>query len=120
MDRARLNGPMVARLRRCAADTSSNWDGAITIYPPEARELVALIDDTEVKEPEPPCCGDAEESVRSGQTVLHTGGCVHRCDIPVTIAMPRRIGTYPCALTVGHPADVQHWIPEGYVRATDG
>lgn len=40
----RLNGPMVARLRGCAADTSSNWDGKITIYPPEARELVALID----------------------------------------------------------------------------
>ena len=40
----RLNGPMVARLRKCAADTSANWDGKITIYPPEARELVALID----------------------------------------------------------------------------
>jgi hypothetical protein len=41
----RLNGPMVARLRACAADTSPNWDGAVTVYPPEARELVALIDD---------------------------------------------------------------------------
>lgn len=40
----RLNGPMVARLRTCAADTSPNWDGRITIYPPEARELVNLID----------------------------------------------------------------------------
>lgn len=40
-----LNGPMVARLRQCAADTSPNWDGKITIYPPEARELVALIDE---------------------------------------------------------------------------
>ena len=40
----RLNGPMVERLRRCAADTSSNWDGAVTIYPPDARGLVALID----------------------------------------------------------------------------
>jgi hypothetical protein len=40
----RLNGPMVARLRKCAADTSPNWDGKTTIYPPEARELVALID----------------------------------------------------------------------------
>ena len=39
-----LNGPMLGRLRQCAADTSSNWDGKITIYPPEARELVALID----------------------------------------------------------------------------
>jgi hypothetical protein len=35
---------MVARLRGCAADTSPNWDGRVTIYPPEARELVALID----------------------------------------------------------------------------
>jgi hypothetical protein len=44
-DRARqLNGPMVARLRRCAADTSPNWDGAVTVYPPESRDLVALID----------------------------------------------------------------------------
>jgi hypothetical protein len=41
----RLNGPMVARLRACAADTSPNWDGAVTVYPPEARDLVALIDD---------------------------------------------------------------------------
>lgn len=41
----RLNGPMEARLRQCAADTSSNWAGKITIYPTEARELVALIDD---------------------------------------------------------------------------
>jgi hypothetical protein len=41
----RLNGPMVARLRKCAADTSANWDGRITIYPPEARELVGLIDE---------------------------------------------------------------------------
>lgn len=40
----RLNVPMVARLRHCAADTSSNWDGTINIYPPEARGLVALID----------------------------------------------------------------------------
>lgn len=39
-----LNQPMVAKLRRCAADISSNWDGQINIYPPEARELVALID----------------------------------------------------------------------------
>lgn len=43
-DQLRLNEPMVAKLRRCAADTSSNWDGQVTIYPPEARELVALID----------------------------------------------------------------------------
>jgi hypothetical protein len=40
----RLNVPMVNKLRRCAADTSSNWDGQITIYPPEARGLTALID----------------------------------------------------------------------------
>lgn len=43
-DQLRLNEPMVAKLRRCAADTSPNWDGKVTIYPPEARELVALID----------------------------------------------------------------------------
>lgn len=41
----RLNGPMVARLRKCAADTSPNWDGKILIYPPEARQLVGLIDE---------------------------------------------------------------------------
>lgn len=40
----RLNRPMVERLRQCAADTSPNWDGKVTVYPPEARELVALID----------------------------------------------------------------------------
>lgn len=39
-----LNGPMLARLRACAADTSPNWDGKVTIYPPEARDLVSLID----------------------------------------------------------------------------
>lgn len=39
-----LNEPMVARLRACAADTSPNWDGAITVYPPEAAGLVTLID----------------------------------------------------------------------------
>jgi hypothetical protein len=43
-DILRLNGPMVDRLRKCAADTDPNWAGRITIYPPEARELVALID----------------------------------------------------------------------------
>lgn len=40
----RLNGPMVERLRACAADTDPDWAGAITIYPPEARELVDLVD----------------------------------------------------------------------------
>ncbi len=43
--RTHLNGPMVARLRKCAAGTSPNWDEKITIYPPEARELIALIDE---------------------------------------------------------------------------
>lgn len=40
----RLNHPMVQRLRGCAADTDPDWAGKITIYPPEARSLVALID----------------------------------------------------------------------------
>lgn len=40
----RLNLPMLARLRRCAADASPNYDDAFTIYPPEAVGLVALID----------------------------------------------------------------------------
>jgi hypothetical protein len=39
-----LNGPMVNRLRACAADTTPNWEGATTVYPPETRGLVALID----------------------------------------------------------------------------
>jgi hypothetical protein len=40
-----LNGPMLGRLRQCAADTSSNWAGKmISIYPPEARGLVELVD----------------------------------------------------------------------------
>lgn len=51
--RPRLNGPMVDRLRKCAADTSPNWDGKITIYPPEARELVALIDAEAGGKPQP-------------------------------------------------------------------
>lgn len=46
----RLNVPMVAKLRKCAADTSSNWDGKVTVYPPEARALVALIDTAASKE----------------------------------------------------------------------
>lgn len=41
---ATLNTAMLDRLRRCAADTSPNWEGSITIYPPEARELVDLVD----------------------------------------------------------------------------
>lgn len=41
-----LNGPMVARIEKCAADTSPNGDGKITIYPPEARGLTALIAET--------------------------------------------------------------------------
>lgn len=41
---APLNGPMLARLRQCAADTSGSWIGAMTVYPPEARGLVAFID----------------------------------------------------------------------------
>lgn len=45
VDKARrLNQPMVERLRRCAADTRPDWAGAVTVYPPETRGLVALID----------------------------------------------------------------------------
>lgn len=40
----RLNRPMLASLRACAADTSPNWDATATVYPPSARDLVALID----------------------------------------------------------------------------
>lgn len=36
---------MIDRLRTCAADKSPNNVGRITIYPPEARELIALIDE---------------------------------------------------------------------------
>lgn len=49
--RHRLNEPMVSRLRQCAADTSANWDGRITIYPTEARQLVDLIDAAAEAEP---------------------------------------------------------------------
>ncbi len=42
-----LNGPMVKRIQRCAADTSSDWAGKITIFPPEARQLAELVDDVE-------------------------------------------------------------------------
>lgn len=42
--RRHLNQPMLNRLRKCAADTSPNWDGRITIYPNEARQLIALAD----------------------------------------------------------------------------
>ncbi len=41
---SRLNQPMMDRLRRCSWDRSPNWAGAITIYPPEARGLIDLID----------------------------------------------------------------------------
>lgn len=45
VDKARrLNQPMMQQLRSCAADTSSNWEGAVTVYPPSTRDLVALID----------------------------------------------------------------------------
>ncbi len=40
----RLNRPMIEQLRRAAADTSSNWDVTATVYPPSARDLVALVD----------------------------------------------------------------------------
>ncbi len=40
----RMNIPMTDRLRQCASDTSSNWDRKITIHPPEARQLLDLID----------------------------------------------------------------------------
>jgi hypothetical protein len=40
----RINKPMLEKLRRCAADDSPNWDGRVTIYGPEARGLLALID----------------------------------------------------------------------------
>jgi hypothetical protein len=44
-DQARtLNKPMLDRLHGCAADTSDDWQGKIVLYPPEARELVALVD----------------------------------------------------------------------------
>lgn len=39
-----LNTPMLERLRRCAADTSSNWELQTRVYPPETLGLVALID----------------------------------------------------------------------------
>lgn len=39
----RLNEPMVAKLRGCAASTRGEW-GKVTVYTPEARELVGLID----------------------------------------------------------------------------
>lgn len=45
VDKARsLNRPMVHRLRSCAADTSPNWEGETTVYPPETRNLVRLLD----------------------------------------------------------------------------
>lgn len=43
-ERPHLNQPMVAKLRVCAADASPNWDGRVTIYPPEAAGLIAFID----------------------------------------------------------------------------
>lgn len=39
-----LNVPMVAKLRQCAADDSPNRDTKINIRPPEAHQLLALID----------------------------------------------------------------------------
>jgi len=46
-----LNGPMVEKLRKCAADYSPDWSGKITVYPPEARQLVELIDAVETGKP---------------------------------------------------------------------
>lgn len=39
-----LNRPMLDQLRKAAADTSPNWDVTATVYPPSARDLVALVD----------------------------------------------------------------------------
>jgi hypothetical protein len=64
-----LNEPMLNRLRQCAADASPNRDGQITIYPPEARHLVALIDAT-LGEPTPDTNADQWEAV------LATGGLI--------------------------------------------
>ncbi len=82
----RLNGPMVAKLRRCAADTSPNWDGQIAIYPPEARELVALIDAASTADVEQielvvcPACPDVAMPIVS-VTYLH---CCVRCSLVLT------------------------------------
>lgn len=62
---SRLNEPMLVRLRKCAADTSASWDGRITIYPPEARALVLLID------------AALSESPRLGSDVQTAGGELH-------------------------------------------
>jgi len=77
-----LNGPMLARLRKCAADTSSSWDGKITIYPPEAQGLVALVAAVESLTT---CAGLLDPSERG--TVLRPQGCGwcggdHLADLP--------------------------------------
>lgn len=58
----RLNAPLVERLRACAADTSPDWAGRITIYPGEARLLVALIDAAAAS---PTPAGQTDETLRA-------------------------------------------------------
>lgn len=72
----RLNRPMLTRLRDCAADTSPDWAGATTVYPPDARGLVALIDYLLLGTPPATAavdqkCGDPDDC-----------RCNHGCDIP--------------------------------------
>lgn len=62
----RLNGPMMQRLRACAADASPNWDGAVTVYPPAARGLVALVDSVLALAPEIPVADPGIQSHQPG------------------------------------------------------
>lgn len=83
-----LNGPMVDRIRRCAADTSPNWDGQITLHPPEFRGLVDLIDGVARLAD---CVSKLDPSER--ETVLRPSGCGwcggdHLAELPTPVTSP--------------------------------
>lgn len=85
-----LNGPMVDRIRRCAADTSPNWDGHIRLYPPESRGLINLIDEVARLTD---CISKLDPSER--EAVLRPSGCGwcgrdHLVELPTLFTRPNQ------------------------------
>lgn len=99
-----LNRPMLDRLRKCAADTSPNWDGVVTVYPPETRGLVALIDAVGALAADVPAAAEEETHRRDEheQQACPTPGC-SICEALWLAATGKAIPDVPAAGDHGHP-----------------
>lgn len=86
----RLNQPMLARLRQCAADTSPNWDGKITIYPNEAQGLVDLIDAVLGNEAEKELVNHANDHQKMVDTIAGCTWCP-----PLVAGFPEILPPHP-------------------------